>query len=192
MAGTAAPARDPASWTRESFKSPSEYTVALTAEDRAEIAAALDAAEKAGWLVPAYALDKGDFRFGPLAGTLDAAYREVRDGKGFVVLRGLPIDRSLDRFIAAVWGVGLHFGYALSQNPEGELIGHVVDATAEEATPRMYRSNFELHPHNDITAMISLACWHKSMSGGATAIVSTVPTPQAIAASAPAVSTRRT
>ena len=79
---------------------------------------------------------------------------------------------SLDRFIAAVWGVGLYFGYALSQNPDGDLIGHVVDATGEDATPRMYRSNFELHPHNDITAMISLACWHKSQSGGATAIVS--------------------
>ena len=43
----------------------------------------------------------------------------------------------------------------------------MVDATAVDATPRMYRSNLELRPHSDITAMIALACWHKSHSGGA-------------------------
>jgi alpha-ketoglutarate-dependent taurine dioxygenase len=129
-------------------------------------------AERARRLVPAYALTRSDYRFGALAEKLTAAYKRVQGDRGFVLLRGLPIDASLDRFIAAVWGVGLYFGFPLSQNPDGDLIGHVVDATGEDATPRMYRSNFELHPHNDITAMISLACWHKSQSGGATAIVS--------------------
>jgi alpha-ketoglutarate-dependent taurine dioxygenase len=38
----------------------------------------------------------------------------------------------------------------------------------------MYRSNLELRPHNDITAMISLACWQKAQSGGASVIVSAV------------------
>ncbi len=38
----------------------------------------------------------------------------------------------------------------------------------------MYRSNLELRPHNDITAIISLACWHKSMKGGASVVVSAV------------------
>src|SRR5690606_28835336 len=61
-----------------------------------------------------------------------------------------------------------------SQNTNGELIGHVVDARAEDATPRMYRSNLELRPHNDITAMITLSCWHKSRTGGASVIVSAV------------------
>jgi len=167
-----APARAPAAWKRGSFASPSDYTLDLTARDRADLAAALDAADSAGRLTPAHALTKADFRFGELAQKLEAAYQDVRAGRGFVVLRGLPVDGSLDRFIAAVWGVGLHFGHALSQNPDGELIGHVIDASGEDATPRMYRSNFELRPHNDITAMISLACWHKSQSGGATAIVS--------------------
>jgi len=49
----------------------------------------------------------------------------------------------------------------------------------------MYRSNLELRPHSDITAMISLACWHKSASGGASIIVSGVTVHDAIRASAP-------
>jgi len=105
---------------------------------------------------------------------LAAAYAEVRDGRGFVVVRGLPRERGLERFIEAVREVGSHFGEPLSQNAQGELIGHVIDASAEDPTPRMYRSNLELRPHNDITAMISLACWQKAQSGGASVVVSAV------------------
>ena len=116
---------------------------------------------------------------------LKAAYEEVRSGKGVVIVRGLPVDGTLERFSAAVWEVGRHFGAALSQNAQGELVGHVIDATADDPTPRMYRSNLELRPHSDITAMISLACWHKSASGGASIIVSGVTVHDAIRERAP-------
>src|SRR5215210_571012 len=69
---------------------------------------------------------------------LRQAYDEVRDGRGFVVVRGLPLE-SLDEFIAAVCEVGRHFGQPLSQNAQGELVGHVIDASGEDPTPRMYR-----------------------------------------------------
>jgi hypothetical protein len=105
---------------------------------------------------------------------LEEAYEEVRAGKGVVLIRGLPAQGTLDEFSAAVWEAGRHFGAALSQNAQGELIGHVIDASAEDATPRMYRSNLELRPHNDITAMIALACWRKARSGGASVLVSGV------------------
>jgi alpha-ketoglutarate-dependent taurine dioxygenase len=105
---------------------------------------------------------------------LKNAYEEVRAGKGIVLIRGLPLDRGLEAFVEAVCEVGMHFGDRLSQNAQGELVGHVVDATAEDATPRMYRSKLELRPHSDITAMIALACWHKAQSGGASVVVSGV------------------
>lgn len=105
---------------------------------------------------------------------LSSAYEEVRCGKGVAVIRGLPVHGALQSFIDAVWEAGKHFGHALSQNAQGELIGHVIDATNEDPTPRMYRSNLELRPHSDITAMISLACWEKAQSGGASIVVSGV------------------
>src|SRR5678816_3484600 len=105
---------------------------------------------------------------------LKAAYDEVRPGKGVVLVCGLPVDGTLDEFCAAVCEIGRHFGTALSQNAQGELSGHVIDATAEDPTPRMYRSNLELRPHNDITAMIALACWQQARSGGASVLVSGV------------------
>jgi hypothetical protein len=105
---------------------------------------------------------------------LNEAYEEVRAGKGIVLIRGLPLDGGLERFVEAVCQVGKHFGRALSQNAQGELVSHVIDATKEDATPRMYRSNLELRPHSDITAMIALACWHKAQAGGASVVVSGV------------------
>lgn len=110
----------------------------------------------------------------PLDADLSRAYEEVRAGKGVVVIRGLPVDGTLEQFVDTVDAVGAHFGRKLSQNAQGELIGHVIDATAEDPTPRMYRSNLELRPHSDITAMISLACWQKARSGGASVLVSGV------------------
>lgn len=159
-------------WKAASFKGSADYTLKLTDDERAELISAVCA-------LPDVSSPQGSgaaqFEMQTLSPRLRAAYDEVRSGRGFVVLRGLPIDDvGLDEFIAAVWGVGAHFGNALSQNTSGDLVGHVVDATAEDATPRMYRSNLELRPHNDITAMISLACWHKSEKGGASVIVSAV------------------
>lgn len=117
--------------------------------------------------------DRSAYCTGTSAAELRQAYEEVRAGRGFVVVRGLPL-RSLDGFIAAVREVGEHFGHQLSQNAQGELVGHVIDASGEDPTPRMYRSNLELRPHSDITAMIALGCWQKSQSGGESVVVSGV------------------
>jgi alpha-ketoglutarate-dependent taurine dioxygenase len=166
---------DPMAWRRDTFRTPAEYTLTLTAEERAEIISAVAKLARGGRLAPPERLARSEFGFAVLGPRLREAYDAVRAGRGFVVLSGLPVDEfDLERFIAAVWGVGAHLGAPLSQNAQGELIGHVIDASAQDATPRMYRSNLELRLHNDVTAMLSLACWHKSASGGATYLASAV------------------
>ena len=168
-------------WKASSFRSPSDYLVELTSDDRGELLAAIEALGSGGRLAPVHALTKRDFPFAGLGEKLERGYEEVRSGKGFVVFRGLPFEGlSLEQYTACAWGMGTRFGRALSQNAQGELVTSVIDATAEDATPRMYRSNLELRPHSDITAMISLACWHKSASGGASIIVSGVTVHDAI------------
>ena len=49
----------------------------------------------------------------------------------------------------------------------------------------MYRSNLELRLHSDVTAMISLACWQKSRSGGASVLTSGITVHDEIARRAP-------
>lgn len=159
-------------WNSASFKSPADYSLLLTDAERAELSAAARALPPVGDREPVMA---EQFEIPLLSARLQAASDEVRNGRGFVVLRGLPVDQlTAAEFVTAVRTIGTRFGNALSQNTSGDLVGHVVDATAEDPTPRMYRSNLELRPHSDITAMISLACWHRSEAGGASVIVSAV------------------
>jgi hypothetical protein len=165
---------DPAAWTRSSFADENAYLVHLTAADRQTIVDAVQQLRARGRLsVPVETLTKDEFAFGALSAKLEAAYEDVRSGRGFTIMRRLPLDDqlTLDEFRVAVWGIGLHFGgRMLSQNASGELITEVVDATANDPTPRMYRSNVELRLHTDITDMLSLACWHKALTGGRSTI----------------------
>ena len=162
-------------WNAASIKSSPSYLVTLDDAERAEVMAAVSAWDRMGGADAIGDGRKRHFAFDRLARKLAAAAAQVRAGRGFVILRGLPTQGiDIDQFTAAVCGVGCHFGVALSQNAQGERVTYVVDASAVDPTPRMYRSNLELRPHTDITAMIALASWQKSQSGGASVIVSGV------------------
>jgi TfdA family taurine catabolism dioxygenase TauD len=159
-------------WTASTMPE-TRYLLELGDDDRDEIRAAVARLDQAGRIAEPTSLTKADFSFGPLADKLQRGFDKVRNGPGFVVLRGLPAGGlTATQFDAAAWGIGLHFGHAISQNAQGGVLTHVIDASAIEATPRMYRSNLELRPHTDITGMLSLACWRQSPIGGASVLVS--------------------
>lgn len=163
-------------WRATDFTSSADYSVALTGSERSQLLEAIRRWDVQGRAQPVHELDRSAYALdAALTAKLNAAALQVRSGRGFVVLRGLPADGlDVEQYAMAVWGLGLHFGFALSQNAQGELITRVVDATAEDPTPRMYRSNMELRPHTDITAMIALGSWNRSQSGGASVLASGV------------------
>ncbi|HKE72022.1 MAG TPA: taurine catabolism dioxygenase TauD, partial [Acidimicrobiales bacterium] len=52
--------------------------------------------------------------------------RELIDGRGMVLIRGVPVERySKDRASAVYWGVGMHLGQPWPQNAKGHLLGDV-------------------------------------------------------------------
>ncbi len=148
----------------------------LDGDERSAIVAAIGTLRAQGRLAsPVGELTRDAFAFGGLSERLERGYEEVRSGRGYVVLRGLPLEDelTLEEFRIAVWGIGLHFGgHMLSQNAAGELLTDVIDATASDPTPRMYCSNVELRLHTDITDMLLLASWQTAQSGGTSVIAS--------------------
>lgn len=157
----------PQAWLSSDFRSDDDYTLTLDDADRAELVAAAGRLRDAGRLSPVEALTRADFDLPRMAPRLAAAQAQVKDGIGFVVLRGLPRGEvDLEAFTAITWGVGLWFGRAISQNAGGRLVEHVCNTSKTDATPRMYASAFELSLHNDVTAMLSLACWQPGVTGG--------------------------
>jgi alpha-ketoglutarate-dependent taurine dioxygenase len=177
---------DPAAWTATSFASAADYTLTLTDTQRQEIVAALHNIERAGRLCSPTKLTASDFPLQELGPRLEQAFEQVRSGCGFVVIKGLPrTSLNFEQFAAAVWGLNTFFGFPISQNAQGELLSEVIDASAIEATPRMYRSALELGLHTDVTGMLSLACWNPARRGGETVLASGVTIHNEIARRAP-------
>lgn len=100
--------------------------------------------------------------------------RAVRDGPGFLLLRGLPIARWTRRQAAiAYFGLGTLMGEVASQNAMGHVLGHVKDIGRDYAKPteRGYQTAARLAYHSDASDIVGLMCLMPSKSGGKSSIV---------------------
>ncbi|MGE4242449.1 TauD/TfdA family dioxygenase [Ramlibacter sp.] len=116
---------------------------------------------------------KADFPLKRMAERMAHVRREVEEGRGVVLMRGLPVDEwdttSVDQ---AYWGLGLHLGTALAQTPRGDLLVRVEDIADKNPLARGYRTTEFLPFHNDQGDVVGLLCVRASKSGGASCIAS--------------------
>ena len=122
-------------------------------------------------------LAAGDFPLPTLAAESHRWLRELADGRGFMLLRGLPVERWGDEFATLAYlGLGLHMGTLASQNAAGDLLGHVRDTGADPNDPnvRLYRTSAAQGFHTDGADVIGLLCLHTAKSGGESRIVSSI------------------
>jgi hypothetical protein len=122
-------------------------------------------------------LARADFPFPTLAPVLDRLRDEVLNGRGFVLLRGIPVEgRPIADSAAAYWGIGLHFGNPRSQNAMGHLLGHVTDLGLATADPnvRTYQTTERQHFHTDSCDIVGLLCLKTAKSGGLSSITSSM------------------
>src|SRR5262245_1681624 len=102
---------------------------------------------------------------------------EVLDGRGFVLLRALPVESwtKLESAIA-FYGIGTHLGKALPQNAQGHILGHVKDLGFSSLDPavRIYQTNERQTYHTDSSDVVCLLCLRPARSGGLSSLVSSV------------------
>ncbi len=147
----------------------------LDAAEVAELQAAVAAARARG--LATRDLTAQDFPLPTLAPRF-AEWREaIVDGIGFQVIRGVPVDGwSQEESELFFWCFGLHLGRPGEQNPDGHLLGHVIDTGAqqEDATVRLYKTAANIDYHCDAADVVGLLCLKKAKSGGQSRIVSSV------------------
>jgi hypothetical protein len=109
-----------------------------------------------------------------LRGRLARLADELEHGRGFLVLRGLPVQRLTDEQIDAVtYGLGLHMGVPVRQNPRGDLLGVVMNVgDVTKKTTRVYETNLYLPYHSDPSDVVGLLCVRKAWRGGVSSLVS--------------------
>lgn len=97
----------------------------------------------------------------------------LRDGCGFLMLRGLPRDRYSDDDMARIYfGLGSYIGTTMTQSYLGDLLGHVVNVSDYEPKSRGYRKGGGQLMHTDSCDIIGLMCLRTAISGGASRISS--------------------
>ena len=147
----------------------------LTPADVLELEDAVATVRRAGLGV--LEIKRDDFPLPTLGQVIDHWVDELDAGRGFVWIRGLPIERYTEEEASIIyWGVGQHMGVPVSQNAAGDLLGHVRDTGRSTSDPsvRGYQTSERLDFHTDGSDIVGLLCLRTAKSGGDSAIVSSV------------------
>jgi Taurine catabolism dioxygenase TauD, TfdA family len=110
-----------------------------------------------------------------LAPRLHRLLDEVLNGRGFVLIKGLPVERWTRRQAAiAFLVIGAHLGSLRMQNAEGHLLGHVKDMgrSSDDPNTRIYQTRERQTHHTDSCDVVGLLCLKAAKSGGLSNLVS--------------------
>ncbi len=161
----------PAAWTAKEMRGRDDWIVPLDASDIAELTIAVEASRA----VPIVELTRDDFALPALGMKLEQIEHEVVAGRGFVLIRGLPVDKFDPETVARMYyGIGTRIGDAVPQNAAGHLLGHVKDIGQDPHNPehRVYATNFRHQFHTDSCDVVGLLCLQPAKRGGQSAIAS--------------------
>src|SRR5436190_23380665 len=118
--------KDASAWYGPDLKGRTEWIERLSESEIADVESAVKRLERSSLDVRSITSD--DFPLPTLAPRLHNLLDEVLDGRGFVLIRSLPVERWTGRQAAiAFLGIGVHLGNLRMQNAEGHLLGHVRD-----------------------------------------------------------------
>jgi hypothetical protein len=165
---------DPGAWIGSESQHEASWIYRLDAGSAEEIDAALAHAKRCSVSIP-FAADA--FPLPRFAAELDGILQEVENGRGFMLLRGIPRQRYTDEDCELLyWGLMSHLGRPVSQNARGHLLGHVRDEGREIADPnaRAYQTRQRMDFHTDMLPIdvLGLFCMRTARSGGESKVVS--------------------
>ena len=162
----------PAAWVAQDFENDTSWLCTLTPDNIADIDRALAQAEQAGLSYPKFTA--ADFPLPSLTTRFADIAEVLENGRGFQVLRGLPVQRYSDPQINMIYyAIGLHLGEPVGQNPQGDLLGQVMNvADPADKNARVYQTNLYLPYHTDPSDVVGLLCLRKAKRGGLSSLVS--------------------
>lgn len=173
MTPSRSPFVHPAAWDLSDCPSKDRFVTQLTASHADALQRALELARSRGRSGQDITL--ADFPLDAIEDDVAAWREQVRNGRGLIILRGLPIDGlDVDDIVLMYAGLGLQFGTPVSQSNMGERVGHVINVGGQDARERAYRNARELHLHTDRCDHVGMLCirpaWKGGISGYASAL----------------------
>jgi hypothetical protein len=170
------PIDNAANWKGPDLVNTEDWMYRLTDADIAEIDAALAHVKSKGLSIPS--IGREDFPLPNLSKKLSEILEELETGRGFFLIRGIPVERlGSDDAITVYWGLGAYLGEVVAQNMMGELLGHVQAIPGDwndNPNIRGYQTTVHLPFHCDKSDVVGLLCLQTSKSGGTSSFTSTV------------------
>jgi hypothetical protein len=163
-------------WTGPELAQSDDWIWELSGAEIADIDTALNKVLASGRKWSEFGRD--DFTLTTFGNRIEQCKHELKDGRGFVVLRGLPVNRySIDELKAIYWGIGCHLGNIITQNARGSVMEHITDmkpANTSDPNLRSYITAQGQPPHCDVSDIVGLLCVNRAKEGGRSVIVNTM------------------
>jgi hypothetical protein len=162
-----APIIDPMAWRGSDLGSKDDIAFDLSRAHVAALEDVLHRVRKAGLALSE--IEPEHCRHPALDADLAHVFGELQDGRGIVILRGLPVkDHAIEDISTMFWAVGTHFGRGVSQSARGDVLGQVQDETppGQVESARGYTSRRELSLHVDLGQIVGLMCVRQARTGG--------------------------
>jgi hypothetical protein len=165
--------KDASAWYGPDLAKSSDWIAPFSEAEVAEVESATrDLAQSSLDLT---SITRDDFPLPTLGVHLQHLLDEVLNGRGFVLIQALPVQRWTRREAAiAFLGIGTHLGSLRMQNAAGHLLGHVKDLGRSSLDPnaRIYQTRERQTHHTDSCDVVGLLCLRTAKSGGLSSLVS--------------------
>ena len=165
----------PSVWYGRDLAARDDWIVDLSTAELADIDAAVRAFKASGAALAN--IRPQTFPLRTFAAKLRCVLAQILDGRGFVLMRALPVERwTREECAIAYMGIGSHFGQARSQNAKGHVLGHVKDLGLDITDPnvRYYQTTRRLEYHTDSVDIVGLLCLKTAKAGGESCIASSM------------------
>jgi hypothetical protein len=160
-------------WRGGDLTHPEEWQLDLSAPRLTEIGSALHEARRRDRTLLRLTAD--DFPLPTLAADLGRLAGILENGRGFAIVRGIPVERLGETAASTVfWGLGRHLGHPVPQNADGLVLGHVRDTgrSLSEPAVRGYQTREALPFHTGGADLLALLPLRTPRTGGRISLVS--------------------
>ncbi len=168
------PVRDGSAWTVEDLRRDASWMYTLTPAEVDELDQALNCVRRLG--ITMTDMTRRNFPLPQFGQFLAAVPDTIENGRGFVVLRGIPVERYNEEEVALLfYGIGTHLGPAISQNARGDVLTKVTDRRVGkwgEPTVRGYQTRDWLSFHTDNADAVALLVVRQAKQGGTSLLTS--------------------
>lgn len=166
---------DASAWIGSEMQQRDDLIYQLSDGEIGELVAAMREVKKRG--LDVLQVTRDDFVLPGFGETLAEMLHELNHGRGFLLIHGFPRgDYTEEECGIVLWGIGTHFGRAVSQNAQGDLLGHIRDTGGKLSDPRVrgYQTNAALPFHSDGSDIVGLFCLETAKEGGRSSVISSM------------------